>query len=102
MAWTRSLYCARESSSLVGAGAARTGGTKHQAPTTKLQRNFKHQAPKESPCIRSGFGIWSLVLLWSLVLGAWCFLIAESTPALLPLCPASPPYARRLSALARR
>src|SRR6266516_3962515 len=38
------------------------------------------QAPEELQIIsskghRTGFGIWSLGLLWSLVFGAWCFLI---------------------------
>ena len=45
---------------------------KHQAPRSKLQRSFKHQIPS---CYRTPdlFGAWSLVFLWSLDLGAWCF-----------------------------
>src|SRR5215471_17708002 len=37
---------------------------KLQIPSTKHQRNFKLQVP-----------IWILVLLWSLVLGAWSFIL---------------------------
>src|SRR6266487_3374979 len=45
-----------------------------KAPSSKLQ------APEELQIIsskghRTGFGIWSLGMLWSLVFGAWCFLI---------------------------
>jgi alpha-L-fucosidase len=43
---------------------------KLQAPTSKLQRNFKLQTPIAA---RVKFGAWSLVLLWMLELGIWCF-----------------------------
>src|SRR6185436_8209733 len=42
---------------------------KLQAPTFKLQRSEHIQIP-----IRLRyFGLWSLVILWSLAVGAWCF-----------------------------
>jgi hypothetical protein len=44
---------------------------KLQAPSSKHQRNSKHQAPNEAA--RSPFGAWHLELLWSLELGAWSF-----------------------------
>ena len=45
---------------------------KHQAPSTKLQKNFKRQAPKRT---RAGlFKIWSLELLWCLEFGVWDFI----------------------------
>ncbi len=43
---------------------------KRQAPTSKLQRNSKLQSLNNFPRARSAR---NLVLLWSLVLGAWCF-----------------------------
>src|SRR5208283_6239617 len=46
---------------------------KLEAPTSRLQRNFKHQIPKarrERRCI----GAWLLELLWMLELGIWSFL----------------------------
>src|SRR5437773_6207073 len=62
---------------------------KHQAPSTKLQRNpgietpkTKLQTPKKSqvpsskprPALRA----WSLELLWSLELGVWCLGLGAS------------------------
>jgi hypothetical protein len=44
---------------------------KHQEPTSKLQRNFKPQAPK-SHCAPQ-FGGLKLELLWLLELGVWSF-----------------------------
>jgi hypothetical protein len=53
---------------------------KLQIPTSKLQRNFKHQASKRAArrnlekvvfSISLGLGIWNLVFLWSLEFGAW-------------------------------
>src|SRR6266566_3048725 len=70
--------------------------------------NPKHQAPDElqSPSTkghRTRFGIWSLGFLWSLMFGAWCFLIGgcsfapkyqrpavETPPAFKELTPQSP------------
>ncbi len=53
--------------------------TKLQIPNSKLQRSFKLQA---SNFRRAHLGIWSLVFLWSLVLGVWSFTAAaaESAP----------------------
>src|SRR5256885_24043 len=43
-----------------------------KAPSTKLQAPTKLQTPSSK--IRSTvFGVWSLVFLWSLVLGIWSF-----------------------------
>ena len=44
---------------------------KHQAPTSTLQRSSKLQTPTR--LVRRRFEVWSLVFLWSLVFGAWCF-----------------------------
>lgn len=44
---------------------------KHQAPNTNIQRSSQPQAP--SRFVRHRFGVWSLVFLWSLGLGAWSF-----------------------------
>jgi len=67
---------------------------KRQAPRSKLQRISKFEAPtrrrweRVSPPSRSRkwqarpeatFGIWRLVLVWSLVLGIWSFLAYGST-----------------------
>jgi hypothetical protein len=43
---------------------------KLQAPSSKLQKNPKLQAPKDAGM---RFGAWDLELLWSLELGAWSF-----------------------------
>src|SRR5258708_39818537 len=44
---------------------------KRQAPSSNIQRITKHQIP---PHARGcWFGVWCLVLLWSLDVGAWCF-----------------------------
>src|SRR5437762_464959 len=43
---------------------------KLQIPSSKLQRNIKHQAPKQR-CTRLMFGC--LEILWSLVLDVWSF-----------------------------
>ena len=43
---------------------------KFQAPSTKLQRSSKDKAPRGGWIC---FENWCLELLWSLVLGAWCF-----------------------------
>jgi hypothetical protein len=73
-------------------GALADEGGKHQAPSTKLQRNIKHQAPKGR---YGGSGtlhganeisvrikekhtereLWCLELDVSLVLGAWCLVL---------------------------
>ena len=45
---------------------------KHQAPTSKLQRNTKRQAPRRAGSL---FELWSLKFLWSLVLGIWSFIL---------------------------
>ena len=60
--------------------------TKFQAPTSKLQRSSKPQAPK---AVQIFFGIWKLEFLWCLVLGAWCFF----TPSSLAALPRSKPSA---------
>ena len=49
---------------------------KFQAPTPKLQRSAKFQAPKNR---RARIDVWRLKFLWSLVLGCWSF----SAPAQL-------------------
>jgi hypothetical protein len=43
---------------------------KLQAPSSRLQRNFKHQAPSIGAV---SFGDWSFSGAWSLELGAWSF-----------------------------
>src|SRR2546428_11813734 len=45
---------------------------REKAPSTKHQAPEKHQNPS-SKSDRALVEIWSLELLWSLVLGAWCF-----------------------------
>src|SRR5262245_42908911 len=54
------------------------GPAKLQAPTSKLQRNFKLQAPNWRVYAR--FGAWSLVHLWMLELGIWCLMVASAHP----------------------
>ena len=50
---------------------------KLQIPSSKLQRNFNIQT--SNPDVRvSSFGYWSLVILWSLELGAWNFINVEA------------------------
>jgi hypothetical protein len=48
------------------------GAAKHQHPTSNFQRSFKHQAPSSDSA--RGFEALNLVLLWSLDVGAWCFI----------------------------
>lgn len=43
---------------------------KFQAPTSKFERNSKRQTPKTS---RRSFDVWSLGILFSLLLGGWNF-----------------------------
>jgi hypothetical protein len=43
---------------------------KLQAPTSKIQRSTKPQAPNGAS---GGFGDWKLDVPWSLELGAWNF-----------------------------
>jgi hypothetical protein len=43
-----------------------------KAPSTKLQHPENFQAPNINKAA-SQFGAWSLVLLWSLEVGAWSF-----------------------------
>jgi hypothetical protein len=43
---------------------------KPQIPSTKLQRNFKLQAPNKIPAV---IEIWCLGFLWKLEVGAWSF-----------------------------
>src|SRR5882724_12354055 len=43
---------------------------KHQASSSKLQRNIKHQISKAAPRTPD---VWLSELLWCLDLGAWCF-----------------------------
>src|SRR2546426_11116380 len=46
-----------------------------KAPISKLQAPEKLQiTSSKGDCTR--FGIWSLGFLWSMVIGAWCFLIS--------------------------
>src|SRR4029077_7040875 len=54
-------------------GTAWTKNEKHQAPSTKLQRNTKSQAPNGSPAHQdlSELGAWSFSGAWMLVLGAF-------------------------------
>ena len=48
--------------------------SKHQAPSSKLQRKTKHQAPSPLWADQRGlFGSWNLKFPWSLELGAWSF-----------------------------
>src|ERR1039458_3824155 len=54
----------------------RSFGKKLQAPTSKLQRNSKHQAQR----CRSPIDVWFLELLWSLELGIWSFSAQQSFP----------------------
>jgi hypothetical protein len=78
----------------VGRGAWSVTALRLQAPSTKLQRNFKLQFPKKSfrkkrlnaepiktGAVQLGLGAWNLVLPWSLVLGVWCFAGKESRDA---------------------
>src|SRR5438067_12408532 len=44
-----------------------------RAPNSKLQAPEKLQAPNFKGHTSRCFGAWLLELLWSLVLGAWCF-----------------------------
>src|ERR1041384_1725455 len=57
-----------------------TGGKK--ALSSKLQAPEKFQAPnsKKASVRRLAFGAWNLVLLWCLVLGAWCFPSSAQNP----------------------
>jgi hypothetical protein len=43
-----------------------------EAPNSKIQDPEKSQAPSTNRVARQ-FGTWSLVLLWSLDVGAWSF-----------------------------
>src|SRR5437016_4894938 len=44
--------------------------SKLQAPSSKLQRNSKHQAPN---ICRSSIEVWNLKFLWMLAVGCWSF-----------------------------
>src|SRR5437868_2378153 len=57
------------------AGAPTADGVKHQAPTTKLQRNPKQQVPKE--CRAAINSVWRLRA--SLELGCWSLVISINT-----------------------
>src|SRR6266496_6566268 len=62
------------------AARERNRRAKHQASNSKLQRNSKSQTPNDG---QVGFGVWCLVLLWSLVL--------VHPPQCIPLCSSSTP-----------
>src|SRR5438552_12057611 len=56
--------------------------SKLQAPSTKLQRNTKRQAPSSVLNGERGLlGAWNLKFLWSLVVGAWCLSAGVSLAA---------------------
>jgi hypothetical protein len=61
--------------------------TKLQAPSSKLQRNFKFQTPTQRLTGRRVIGVWNLVLLWILDLGTWIFLLTLSIPSPLNAAP---------------
>src|SRR5438876_7576596 len=46
-------------------------GDKPQIPSSKLQRNTKHQTSSEPTCGDGSFGAWILEILWNLDVGAW-------------------------------
>ena len=52
-----------------------SGSGKHQTSSTKHQGNFNHQSSIRGPVTKCGG--WSLRLVWSLVLGVWCFGASE-------------------------
>src|SRR5665213_1962268 len=54
-----------------GEGKMKT--SKHQAPSSREAPRTKLQYPR-----RAAFGVWSLMFLWSLVLGIWCFSFSSS------------------------
>ena len=47
----------------------RQRSTNHQTPSSRKAPNLKLQGARTME-----FGVWCLVLFWSLVFGAWCFL----------------------------
>jgi hypothetical protein len=52
---------------------------KLQASNLKLQGNSKSKTLNRR---RTAFGTWFLKLLWSLLLGTWCFSVVAAKPAL--------------------
>jgi len=46
---------------------------KHQIPTSKLQRIFNIQIPKNPKRLCGAFEYWSLKFLWMLELDIWSF-----------------------------
>src|SRR5207249_1828526 len=50
------------------------GARKPQAPTSKLQRNPKHQYPTSKPkLLPQALLVFEVGFFWSLELGCWCF-----------------------------
>src|SRR5436305_3441481 len=64
-----------------------------EVPNSKLQAPEKVQIPSfkfRAPVSLRRFGIWSLMFLWSLVLGVWCFFGASIMHAQQTPAPAAP------------
>src|SRR5205823_11085062 len=59
---------------------------KLQTPSSKLQRNSKHQAPRRAR------DVWCLELLWSLELEVWNFFPNSLADLSLAPCPVSPAH----------
>src|SRR5712671_5225305 len=67
--------------------------SKHQKPSSKHQRNPKFQAPNRGP--RFELGVWSFSGVWSLVFGVWDLVLLWS------LSPGLSPSQKLISARAR-